>query len=713
MSGRSLTVGAAACLALLAGCARIPQVSQPHLDYPKAAKSAVSDDYFGTAVADPYRWLEDDNSADTKAWVEAENQVTFGYLAGIPQRAAIKERMTSLLDFERFGTPAKIGGRYFYSRNNGLQNQDVWYTATSLDADPTVLLDPNTLSADGTLSVSGPSVSDDGKLAAYQISASGSDWKEIRVRDVASGTDLPDKVEWVKFSGISWHVAGGGFYYSRYDAPKESEKMTRVNEFQKLCFHRVGSPQTDDPVVFERRDKPKWGFHGTVTEDQRYLVITSSEGTDRRNRVFYRDLVNGGPVKDLLVDFDARYDFIGNDGPVFWFQTDLSAPRCRVIAIDTRNPAPPAWRELVPQSDATLASAGVVGGRLVLDYLKDAHSVVRIHRLDGTFERDVALPGIGSAGGFGGRKDDTETFYGYAGYTTPGRVYRYDFASGTSTLWREPKVKFNPDDYETRQVWAKSKDGTPFPMFITHRKGLKLDGNNPTLLYGYGGFNISLTPSFSVGNLVWMEMGGVYAVATLRGGGEYGEEWHQSGTKLRKQNVFDDFIAAGEWLVKNHYTRPRRLAIQGGSNGGLLVGACMTQRPDLYGACLPAVGVMDMLRFHKFTIGWAWKSDYGSSENADEFRVLRAYSPYHNLRPGTAYPPTLVTTADHDDRVVPAHSFKFAARLQECHAGPNPVLIRIESKAGHGAGKPTAKVIEERSDLLAFLARQFEMAGPK
>ncbi len=712
MSVRQIFAGWAA-MVLLAGCARVATVNPPHLSYPATAKTNVVDDYFGTPVADPYRWLEDDHAPETLAWVEAENRVTFDYLARIPQRAAIKARLTRLLNFERFGTPYKMGGRYFFSRNNGLQNQDVWFTTTSLDAEPTVLLDPNTLSADGTVSISGPVVSEDGTLAAYQVSASGSDWKEIRIREVTTGRELPDKLEWVKFSGTSWRKDGSGFYYSRYDAPKESEKMTRVNEFQKLCFHKLGTPQSQDPVVYERQDKPRWGFQGGVTDDGRYLVITASEGTDPKNRVFYQDLAQAGPVVDLLTDFDASYDFVGNDGPVFWFKTDLTTPRGRIIAIDTGRPGRTDWREMVPQADATLTAANIVGGRLVADYLKDARSQVKVFRLDGTFEHEIELPGIGSAGGFGGRREDTETFYGFMGYTSPGRVYRYDFTTGRSTLWREPKVDFNPDDYETKQVWVTSKDSTRLPMFVTHRKGLKLDGNNPTLLYGYGGFNISLTPAFSVSNLAWMEMGGVYAVPNLRGGGEYGEDWHQAGTKLRKQNVFDDFIASAEWLIRNGYTSPHRLAIQGGSNGGLLVGACLTQRPELFGACLPAVGVMDMLRFHKFTIGWAWKSDYGSSEDAGEFRALRAYSPYHNLRPGVSYPPTLVTTADHDDRVVPAHSFKFAARLQECHLGPNPVLIRIDAKAGHGAGKPTTKVIDERGDQLAFLVKQFGMAGPK
>jgi len=703
-----------ALLLLAAGCSSHPRhVTSQAPAYPPTRKTNVVDSYFGVAVPDPYRWLEDDNAPETKDWVQAQNAVTFGYLNALPGRDAIKRRMTRLINYERFGLPYKRGPRYFFPRNNGLQNQDVWYTTASLNAEPVLLIDPNTLSPDGTVSISAPVPSEDGALAAYQLSASGSDWKEIRVLDVATGRELPDRVQWVKFSGISWAHDGSGFFYSRYDAPKESEKLTRMNEFQKLYFHKVGTPQSADVLVHERKDQPKWGFSGTVTDDGRYLVITSTEGTDPRNRVFYKDLKDpGASVVGLLEAFDASYDLIGNDGPEFWFKTDLDAPRGRIIAINVRNPGQGAWRTIVPQGDATLTGAAIVGGRLLVEHLKDARSVVHQHKLDGALEREIPLPGIGSASGFGGRREDKETFFSFTGFTVPGRIYRYDVASGTIDLWREPKVEFNPDDYETRQVWVTSKDGTRLPMFVTHRKGLKLDGNNPTLLYGYGGFNISLTPTFSVGNLVWMEMGGVYAVPNLRGGGEYGEDWHQAGTKLRKQNVFDDFIASAEWLVRNGYSTPRKLAIQGGSNGGLLVGACMTQRPDLFGACLPAVGVLDMLRFHKFTIGWAWRSDYGSSEDEPEFKALLAYSPYHNLRPGTAYPPTLVTTADHDDRVVPAHSFKFAARLQETHAGPAPVLIRIETKAGHGAGKPTAKIIEERSDQLAFLARHLGAKTP-
>ncbi|MBK9137911.1 MAG: S9 family peptidase [Verrucomicrobia bacterium] len=681
-----------------------PPVSLPKSAYPVTARTNQEDLYHGVRVADPYRWLEDDNAADTKAWVEAQNRVTFGYLGRIPERQALRDRLTKLWNFERYGLPFKEGGRYFYFKNDGLQNQSVLYTLTSLEAEPRVLLDPNKLSADGTVALSGLALSEDGQHLAYGISRSGSDWQEWHVRRVDTGEDLADHVRWVKFSGASWTKDGRGFFYSRYDEPAEQGKLTQVNKFQKLYYHRLGTPQSEDRLVYHRPDQPDWGFQGGVTDDGRYLIITVTQGTDPKNRVFYQDLATpDAPVVELLNDFDASYNFVDNDGPVFWFVTDLAAPRSRLIAIDTRNPARAQWREVIPEAAETLTSASVVGGRLIASYLKDARSQVKVFGLDGHFVREVDLPGIGSAGGFGGKREDPETFYSFSSFSTPATIYRYDVATGASSVFRAPEVAFTPADYETRQVFYRSKDATRVPMFITHKKGLKLDGRNPTLLYGYGGFNISLTPSFSVANLVWMEMGGVYAVPNLRGGGEYGEPWHQAGTKLQKQNVFDDFIAAAEWLIANRYTSPRRLAIAGGSNGGLLVGACMTQRPELFGAALPAVGVLDMLRFHKFTIGWAWTSDYGSSDDPEEFKALYAYSPLHNLRPGVRYPATLITTADHDDRVVPAHSFKFAARLQECHRGGPPVLIRIETKAGHGAGKPTAKLIEEAADRLAFL----------
>jgi prolyl oligopeptidase len=529
------------------------------------------------------------------------------------------------------------------------------------------------------------------------------------VRDVATGNDLPDVIRWVKFSGASWSKDGKGFFYSRYDEPGEAAKLTKINKFHKLYFHRLGTPQSEDKLVYHRADQPDWGFSGGVTEDGRYLIITASQGTDPKNRVLYQDLQTpDAPVVELLMDFDADYTFIGNDGPVFWFKTDLNAPRHRIIAIDVTKPERSTWKEIISQAGETLVGVSVVNDQFICSYLKDAHSQIKVFGLDGKFVRGVELPGIGSAGGFDGKRADKETFYSFTSYTTAGTIYRYDLTTGASSVFRAPKVKFNPSDYETRQIFFTSKDGTRVPMFVSHKRGLKLDGANPTLLYGYGGFNISLTPAFSVSTLAWMEMGGIYAVANLRGGGEYGQSWHEAGTKSKKQNVFDDFIAAAEWLIANKYASPRKLAIAGGSNGGLLVGACMTQRPELFGAALPAVGVMDMLRFHKFTIGWAWTSDYGSADNADEFKTLVAYSPLHNIKPGTRYPATLITTADHDDRVVPAHSFKFAAALQAAQRGTAPTLIRIDVKAGHGAGKPTAKMIEEAADRWAFLSDELQ-----
>jgi prolyl oligopeptidase len=683
----------------------MPYPDKP-LFYPPSRQVDQVDEYNGVQIPDPYRWLEDPDSDETKAWVEAQNQVTFSYLNEIPIREQIKQRLTKLWDFEKFGIPFKEGIRYFYFKNDGLQNQSVLYTLTSLDAEPKVLLDPNTLSEDGTVALSGLSISEDGLRVAYGLSTSGSDWQEWKVRDVETCVDLPDHLQWIKFSGTSWTHDNQGFFYSRYDEPNQKTKLEDINYFQKLFYHQLGKPQSEDVLIYERPDQKEWGFNGGVTEDGRYLIISVWRGTDPKNLIFYKDLTNPeAQVVELISEFEASYSFIDNDGPVFWFQTDLDASRGRVIAIDTTNPARAHWQEIIPQADETLESIGLLNNQFVADYLKDAHTQIKIFDLKGSFVREVALPGIGSAGGFGGKREDTETFYSFTSFTTPATIYRYDMVSGESTVFREAKVDFNPADYETKQVFYSSKDGTKVPMFITHKKGLKLDGNNPTYLYGYGGFNVSLTPSFSVSNLVWMEMGGVYALPNLRGGGEYGEEWHQAGTKLNKQKVFDDFIAAAEWLITNGYTSPAKLAIGGGSNGGLLVGACMTQRPDLFAAALPAVGVMDMLRFHKFTIGWAWTSDYGSPDNPEEFKALYAYSPLHNLKPGTPYPATMITTADHDDRVVPAHSFKFAAALQAAHTSSAPVLIRIETKAGHGGGKPTTKIIEEVADRWAFLVR--------
>jgi prolyl oligopeptidase len=689
------------------------------LTYPTAARGDVVDTYHGTKVPDPYRWLEDPDSAETRAWIEAENKVTFSFLEAIPQRRAIGDRLTTLWNYEKYGVPKKEGRRYFYTKNDGLQNQDVFYWTTSLDgkAQPRVLLDPNTLSPDGTVALAGASISENARLLAYGLQSAGSDWSEWRVRNIDTGEDLEDHLKWIKFSGAAWTHDSKGFFYGRYPEPRKGEAMTDTNLNQKLYYHRIGAPQSEDVLIYERPDQPKWGWGPAVSEDGRYLVVSVWKGTGPKNMVLYQDLKKSAPGakagKDAMVtligEFEAKFEFIGNKGPVFWFVTDLEAPRGRIIAIDTRKPARENWVEMVPQGEDALQTASTVGGRIYADYLHDAHSRISVHDEKGKHLGDVKLPGLGSAGGFGGKRGHKETFYVYTGFNTPATVYRYDIRSGESKVLREPKVDFDKERYETAQVFYNSKDGTRVPMFITHKKGLQRDGNNPTLLYGYGGFNVSLTPFFSVVSAVWMEMGGVLAIPSLRGGGEYGEDWHLAGTKLKKQNVFDDFIAAAEWLIANKITSSKRLAIQGGSNGGLLVGAVMTQRPDLFGAALPQVGVMDMLRFHKFTIGWAWVDDYGSSDDPAEFKALRAYSPLHNIEPGTSYPPTLVTTADHDDRVVPGHSFKFTAALQAAHKGPNPVLIRVQTKAGHGAGKPTKMKIEEAADSLAFLVKVFDM----
>ena len=679
--------------------------NQP-LTYPTVSKSEQVDNYHGMAIADPYRALEDPDTEATKAWVEAQNQVTFSYLNEIPAREKIKQRLTKLWDYEKYGTPFKEGESYFYFKNDGLQNQSVLYTLPTLDAEPRIVLDPNQLSEDGTIALSGISISENGQLLAYGLSSSGSDWQEWKVRNIATGEDLQDHLQWIKFSGASWTHDHQGLFYSRYDEPNEKTKLEDVNYYQKLYYHQLGTPQSADILIYHRPDEKEWGFTGNVTEDGKYLIISIWLGTDSKNLVFYKDLTNqNSEVIELINQFSANYSFIDNDDHVFYFRTDFNSPKGRVIAIDTRKPTPENWQEIIPQAVETLESVSVLNNQFVADYLQDAHSQIKIFNLKGNFIREVELPGIGAASGFSGKRYDTETFYSFTSFTTPGTIYRYDMKTGKSELFRQPEVDFNADEYETKQVFYASKDGTKVPMFITHKKGIKLDGNNPTYLYGYGGFNISLTPSFSVSLLIWLEMGGVYAVPNLRGGGEYGEEWHQAGMKLQKQNVFDDFIAAAEWLIAHNYTQPGKLAIAGGSNGGLLVGTCMTQRPNLFGAALPAVGVMDMLRFHKFTIGWAWVAEYGSSENAEEFATLYAYSPLHNLKPGTAYPATLITTADHDDRVVPAHSFKFAAALQAAHGGDAPVLIRIDMKAGHGAGKPTAKIIEEAADKWGFLVK--------
>ncbi|MCC7292822.1 MAG: S9 family peptidase [Phycisphaerales bacterium] len=700
----------APCLAglvSLAGCA----APQKGLTYPQAQRVEQVDDYHGVKVADPYRWLENPDSPESRAWIDAENTITFGFLESVPQREGIRKRLTELWDFEKFDAPFMLAGRYFYSHNDGLQNQNVIFVQDGLKGEPRVLLDPNTLSKDGTVALSGLAISDNARLLAYGLASAGSDWQEWKVRDIDTGQDLPDHLQWVKFSGASWTLDNAGFYYARYDEPKDGNKLQAVNKFQKLYYHKVGAPQSDDLLVYERKDQPDWGFGGAVTEDGRYLVIAVSQGTDPRNLVFYKDLAQpAAPVVELISTFEADYEVVGNEGTTFWVKTDYNAPRKRIVAIDVTKPAKENWKEIIPEDKATLQGVSVVNDQFVCNYLKDAYSQVKVFGLTGQFVREVAFPGLGSVGGFGGKRKYTETFYSFTSFTAPTTIFRYDLTAGKSELFKEPKVRFNAADYETRQVFYPSKDGTRVPMFITYKKGLKLNGKNPTVLYGYGGFNIPVTPAFSVANLVWMEMGGVYASANLRGGGEYGKEWHDAGRLGNKQNVFDDFIAAAEWLIKNKYTSRDKLAILGGSNGGLLVGACTTQRPDLFGACLPAVGVMDMLRFHKFTIGWAWTSDYGSPDDPKAFQWLSKYSPYHTIKSGTAYPATMITTADHDDRVVPAHSFKYAAALQAAQGGAEPILIRIETQAGHGAGKPTSKRIEEAADRWAFLVKTLDMS---
>ncbi|MGI8672141.1 MAG: prolyl oligopeptidase family serine peptidase [Luteitalea sp.] len=695
-------------LLLTGGLSAPAQTAAPAatLTYPETRKGDQVEDYFGTAVPDPSRWLEDDNAPETKAWVEAQNAVTFAYLEKIPGRSALRSRLTALWNYERYGAPQKRGPFYIYTRNDGLQNQAVYYRARSLDATPELLLDPNALSADGTVAVGSTTFSDDGRYMAYSLSESGSDWLRWKVRDVATSRDLSDEVRWSKFSGAAWTRDGSGFFYSRFDAPKPGEALTGVNKHQKVWFHKAGTAQDADTLVYARPDQPDWGLVGDVTDDGRFLLIYQSEGTEPRNRIFVKDLARqGSEVQPFLDRFDASYAIVGNDGTAFHVLTDQGAPRKRLVTIDLARPEPSDWKTLIaegPKQDV-IDEVTMAGNRFVVTWQVDAQSALRVYGLDGALAHEVALPTIGAVS-FSGRRSEPEGFYAFTSFTYPTSIFRLDVARGASTLFKQPKVAFDPSGYETVQVFYPSKDGTRIPMFLSHRKGLVKNGANPAYLYGYGGFDISLTPAFSPANLAWMEMGGIFAVANLRGGGEYGKAWHDAGRLARKQNVFDDFIAAAEYLITEKYSSTPKLAIGGGSNGGLLVGAAITQRPDLFGAALPAVGVMDLLRFHKFTLGWAWKSDYGSSETREGFDVLYRYSPLHNLKRGTAYPATMVTTADHDDRVVPAHSFKFAAALQAAHQGPHPVLIRIETKAGHGAGKPTSKQIEEAADKWAFLA---------
>ena len=685
--------------------------AQTKLDYPQPRMVEQIDDYHGVKVADPYRWLEEPDSEETRAWVAAENKVTNAYLSQIPERARIKARLTELWNYEKYTAPFKEGNRYFYFKNNGLQNQSVLYVADSINDAGRILLDPNGLSKDGTVALNGTSFTDDGKLMAYGLASAGSDRTEWRIMDVATGKDLPDVLKPNRQGGVSWTKDGKGFFYSRFPETSDATALRAQTFNQKFYYHKLGTPQTEDVLVYERPENKELFIGGGVTEDGDWLIISLGKGTAPQNMVYYKNLKTNSAIMPLIDDLDANYTFIGNDGSKFYFHTDKDATRSKVLMVDVKA-KDKAWKEIIPQATETINGVSFINNQFVVNYLKDAHTQIKVYDLNGKLVRNIDLPGIGTAGGFGGKRFDTETFYTFSSYATPPTIYHYDLKTGKSDVYKQAKVAFNPTDYEVKQVFYNSKDGTRVPMFIVHKKGLKLDGNNPTLLYGYGGFNISQTPGFSVSRLVWLEMGGVFAVANLRGGAEYGEEWHKAGTKLQKQNVVDDFIAAAEFLISDKITNPKKLAIQGGSNGGLLIGATLNQRPDLFGAALPAVGVMDMLRFPKFTIGWAWTSDYGSPENPDEFKAIYAYSPLHNIKPGTKYPATLITTADHDDRVFPAHSFKYAATLQAAQAGDAPVLIRIETNAGHGAGKPTAKVIEEQADTYGFLMKNLDMKMP-
>ncbi|MFQ5675344.1 MAG: prolyl oligopeptidase family protein [bacterium] len=685
------------------------------LEYPQSKRIAQTDDYFGVTVADPYRWLEELDSPDTKAWVTAQNDLSRPYLEGIARRESIKERLTEVWNYERYGIPFKEGGKYFYTRNDGLQNQSVFYVADALDAEPRVLIDPNVLRKDATMSLRGTSVSPNGQYIAYAISDGGSDWTSWKIRNIETGEDLEETLNYTKFTPASWSRDSKGFYYSRYPAAGTNGDSDAVkgdgSKAVSVFYHRVGTEQTRDKLVYAIPEHPRQNPYAIVTHDGRFLIINVQEGF-QTNAIYYRNLRSrNARVRPLFDKWDAFYTVLGNKGNELYVNTNKDTPMGKVVAVNISNPSPNHWREIIPESDKALQSANYVGGVFIARYLKDAQTQVKIFDRRGEMVREVDLPGVGSAFGFAGQPDDAETFYSFTSFTSPPTIYQYNLVSGESSLFKKADVKGVAfDDYETKQVFYTSKDGTRIPMFIIHKKGIELNGQNPTLLYGYGGFNISLTPAFRADRMVWLELGGVLAVPNLRGGGEYGEEWHLAGTKTHKQNVFDDFIAAAEWLIENKYTSTPKLAIQGGSNGGLLVGACLTQRPDLFGAALPAVGVLDMLRYHTASANArGWSSDYGLSENEEEFKALYAYSPYHNIKENTCYPPTLVTTADHDDRVVPWHSFKFGAALQHAQNCSNPVLVRVETRAGHGAGTPTWMRIENIADQWAFLVKALDM----
>ncbi len=675
----------------------------PTYNYPHSPKADVTDNYHGTEIADPYRWLEDPDSDETKAWGVAQNELTQSFLAELTIREQLKQKLTKVWDYSKYGVPTERNGRYYYQHNNGLQNQAVLVQQAGLDGQPSPLIDPNQLSEDGTVALTNQSYNSDGTLLAYGLSQSGSDWQNIRIRDIASGQDLDEIIQWCKFTDIAWAKDDGGFFYARYPAPDEMPDAA-PSTHHRVYFHTLNTPQSADKLIYTRPDEPELGFRPQVTDDGRYLILDVWEGTDRRNQLYYKDLHTDGDVIQLIDHLEAKYRFLTNDGTSFYFETDLDADKGRIIAIDVANPDRDNWREIVPESDDTIAFSTAVNDQLIIVTLYDAHHLLHIYQTDGTLVGEIELPTIGSIFGLSGKRKDSEMFISFASFLYPPTIFRYDFTTGQLEPFRQPKINFDPSGYETNLIFATSKDGTQVPVFLTHKKELVKDGSNPTLLYGYGGFTINMTPTFNPSRLIWLEMGGIYAQAVLRGGNEYGEAWHAAGMLHNKQKVFDDFIGAGECLIAQNYTRSERLAIQGGSNGGLLVAACMAQRPELFGAVHCAVPVIDMLRYHKFAAGRYWTGEYGNANlNEDEFKSMLAYSPLHNLKEGETYPPTLITTADTDDRVVPMHAKKFTATIQTADSGKHPLLLRIETKAGHGMGKPTSKIIEENSDVYAFL----------
>ena len=670
------------------------------VDYPKIKKDDVVDDYHGTEIADPYRWLEDDHSGETKDWVKAQNQVTFNYLEQIPYRKAIEKRLEDLWNYERFSTPFKEGGQYYFFKNDGLQNQSVMFTQKTLDGKPQLVLDPNKFSEDGTASLGSISFNKAGNLLAYQISEGGSDWRKVYIKDLKNNKLLTDELDWIKFSGISW--AGDGFYYSRYPEPDKNDKLSGANQFHQVFYHKIGTPQSEDVLTYADRANPKRNMYANTTKDERFLTLSIIESTSG-NALYFRDLAsNEIGFTPIWEKFDNDFQVIDNDGSTLLVLTNYQAPNNRVISIDTQHPEEKNWKEIIPESKDALRNINLIGGKIIATYIHHASSKVQIHDIDGKYVSDLNLPSIGTVGGFSGKKDQDEAFFAFSSFTRPTTIYSLNMATKKFDIFKAPKVNFKSEDYITEQVWYRSKDQTKVPMFLTYKKGLKMDSARPTKLYGYGGFDIPVLPGFNVANTVLLENGGIYAVANIRGGGEFGKEWHKAGTKDQKQNVFDDFISAAEYLIANDYTNPDKLAIEGRSNGGLLVGACMTQRPDLFKVAFPGVGVLDMLRYHEFTIGWAWATDYGRSDDPEAFKYLIKYSPLHNVKPA-AYPATMVTTADHDDRVVPAHSFKFISELQNKHTGENPVMIRVDVDAGHGAGKSTSMRIKEAADMNSFM----------